>query len=103
MEEADLLADQVAVLDCGRVIATGSPPELKAKVGGDHLELTVPDPDYHKLQDADLQRLGVQEGLEPLAYILGSTPESCLSIRPAVCGGVCFWAWSGSRRGDQGS
>jgi len=25
------------------VIATGSPPELKAKVGGDHLELTVPD------------------------------------------------------------
>ena len=27
------------------MIATGSPPELKAKVGGDHLELTVPDPD----------------------------------------------------------
>jgi daunorubicin resistance ABC transporter ATP-binding subunit len=48
MEEADLLADQVAVLDCGRVIATGSPPELKAKVGGDHLELTVPDPNQRQ-------------------------------------------------------
>jgi ABC-2 type transport system ATP-binding protein len=44
MEEADRLAGQVAVLDRGRVIAAGSPPELKAKVGGDHLELTVPDP-----------------------------------------------------------
>jgi ABC-2 type transport system ATP-binding protein len=43
MEEADRLASQVAVLDRGRVIATGSPQQLKAKVGGDHLELTVPD------------------------------------------------------------
>jgi ABC-2 type transport system ATP-binding protein len=45
MEEADRLADQIAVLDRGRVITTGSPSELKAKVGGDHLELTVPDPE----------------------------------------------------------
>jgi ABC-2 type transport system ATP-binding protein len=45
MEEADRLAGQIAVLDQGRVIATGSPSQLKAKVGGDHLELTVPDPD----------------------------------------------------------
>ncbi len=44
MEEADRLAGQVAVLDRGHVIATGSPAELKATVGGDHLELTVPDP-----------------------------------------------------------
>jgi ABC-2 type transport system ATP-binding protein len=45
MEEADRLADQIAVLDRGRVITAGSPSELKAKVGGDHLELTVPDPE----------------------------------------------------------
>jgi ABC-2 type transport system ATP-binding protein len=44
MEEADRLAGQVAVLDRGQVIATGSPSQLKQKVGGDHLELTVPDP-----------------------------------------------------------
>jgi ABC-2 type transport system ATP-binding protein len=48
MEEADQLAGQVAVLDRGRVIATGSPAQLKAKVGGDHLELTVPDPDQRR-------------------------------------------------------
>jgi ABC-type multidrug transport system ATPase subunit len=33
MEEADRLAGQVAVLDRGKVIATGTPAELKAKVG----------------------------------------------------------------------
>jgi ABC-2 type transport system ATP-binding protein len=45
MEEAERLADQIAVLDRGRVITTGSPSELKAKIGGDHLELTLPSPE----------------------------------------------------------
>jgi daunorubicin resistance ABC transporter ATP-binding subunit len=48
MEEADRLAGQVAVLDRGHVIAVGSPAELKAKVGGDHLELTVPNPQHRQ-------------------------------------------------------
>jgi len=52
MEEADRLADQVTVLDRSRVIATGSPAELKAKVGGDHLELTVPDPQQRRAAQA---------------------------------------------------
>jgi ABC-2 type transport system ATP-binding protein len=39
LEEADQLADRIAVLDGGRVVATGTPAELKARVGGDAVEL----------------------------------------------------------------
>src|SRR6266566_2509021 len=39
LEEADRLAGTIVVIDAGRVIATGTPAELKAQVGGDRLEL----------------------------------------------------------------
>ena len=41
MEEADQLADRIVVIDGGSVIAQGSPNELKAKVGGDRIAVTV--------------------------------------------------------------
>ncbi len=37
MDEAERLCDQVAVIDHGRVIAQGSPSELIARLGGDHV------------------------------------------------------------------
>ena len=44
LDEADQLADDVCVLDGGRVAARGTPRELTAAVGGDRLELVVDDP-----------------------------------------------------------
>jgi ABC-2 type transport system ATP-binding protein len=39
LEEADQLADAIVVMDSGRVIAAGTADQLKARVGGDRLEL----------------------------------------------------------------
>lgn len=41
MEEADQLADNIVVIDGGRVIAEGTADQLKAQVGSDRLELTI--------------------------------------------------------------
>ena len=41
LEEADQLASQIAVVDHGRMIAEGAPDELKARVGGDQVEVVV--------------------------------------------------------------
>ena len=41
LEEADRLAQRIAVIDKGDVIAVGSPGELKARVGGESVEVAV--------------------------------------------------------------
>ncbi|RUR73610.1 daunorubicin resistance protein DrrA family ABC transporter ATP-binding protein [Chlorogloeopsis fritschii PCC 9212] len=41
LEEVDALADRVAIIDRGVVIATGTPSQLKDKVGGDRITLRI--------------------------------------------------------------
>ncbi len=46
LEEADQLADDVAIIDRGRIVARGTPDELKSELEGDtvHVELAAPQP-----------------------------------------------------------
>ena len=43
LEEADELADTIAVVDHGKIIASGTADELKAEVGGERIEVVVRD------------------------------------------------------------
>src|SRR5436189_1315809 len=53
MEEAERLADAIVVIDHGRVIANGTPSQLKTQIGGDRLELqTHPGGDPRPLAQA---------------------------------------------------
>ncbi|AXE84796.1 ATP-binding cassette domain-containing protein [Streptomyces sp. Go-475] len=56
LEEADRLADDIALVDRGRVAHTGSPAQLKALVGA-HAEVVVPDADVLTEAAAVLDRL----------------------------------------------
>ncbi|HLU72682.1 MAG TPA: ATP-binding cassette domain-containing protein [Nonomuraea sp.] len=45
LEEADQLAGRVVVIDAGRVVAGGTPDELKSRLGGDRLDVVIRDPE----------------------------------------------------------
>jgi ABC-2 type transport system ATP-binding protein len=68
LEEADQLADRIAVIDHGRVIAEGTSRELKASVGGSTLHLRVDAIERVHDAAAILARVlgdGVHAGSEP--------------------------------------
>ena len=50
LDEADQLADRIAVLDQGRIVAEGTPAELKGRIPGGHVQLHFADP--HELHSA---------------------------------------------------
>ncbi len=94
MEEADVLSDRIAIIDHGKIIARGTPHELKESLGGDIIEITP----YKKNQDikdlltslpavkemkdtGDVYRLKVINGEETLPKIMEKICENNIKIR----------------------
>jgi ABC-2 type transport system ATP-binding protein len=44
LEEADVLADRVGIIDRGKIVAEGTPAQLKAEIGSPSVEVTPSDP-----------------------------------------------------------
>ncbi len=63
LEEADRLADRISLVEHGRVIAEGSPAELKGSLGATRIELVLTDPDVVGAATALLARV---TGAEPV-------------------------------------
>lgn len=59
LEEADALADQIVMLKAGRVVAAGTPNELKAAVGNDWIDVEFVDPADMGLARGALERVAV--------------------------------------------
>jgi ABC-2 type transport system ATP-binding protein len=71
LDEADRLAHRIAVIDKGKVIADGTPDELKDRVGGERLDV--------RLADADAARAAA-EALAPLAAEPPTTEEDTVHV-----------------------
>ena len=58
LEEADVLADRIAIIDHGKIVARGTPEELKAEIGRPTLEVTPVDPGNRGTVESVLARFG---------------------------------------------
>jgi ABC-2 type transport system ATP-binding protein len=67
LEEADVLADRVAIIDLGRIVAEGSPNELKAEISRPTVEAVPADPDELELVAHVLARFGTPVSAAPKA------------------------------------
>jgi ABC-2 type transport system ATP-binding protein len=65
LEEADVLADRVGIIDRGKIVAEGTPAELKAAIGRPSVEAIPQDPgDRGRLRDV-LSRFGEEAAASP--------------------------------------
>ena len=67
LEEADVLADRVGIIDAGKIVAEGTPESLKDEIGRPALEVIPADPRQRDAAAAVLERFGTPAASPPHA------------------------------------
>jgi ABC-2 type transport system ATP-binding protein len=68
LEEADVLADRVGIIDHGKIVAEGTPAQLKAEIGKATVEVVPERPDDRERLAGLLSRFGAETAARPGAY-----------------------------------
>jgi ABC-2 type transport system ATP-binding protein len=68
LEEADILADRVGIIDHGHIVAEGTPAQLKAQIGKPTDEIVPESPDELEQLRALLRRFGDETAARPGAF-----------------------------------
>ncbi len=84
LEEADQLADEIAVIDTGKVIARGTSNELKRQIGGEHLEVVVAQNDVSKAFEVVERIIGqkpkIEEGLNSISAPVSTGTAALIEV-----------------------
>jgi len=97
LEEADQLADRIAVIDEGLVIAEGTADELKSRVGGDHLEIVVRKGGDLAAAARALQRWLADEVMTVVPAGSTRVSESFQASRRSSAASICGVGWAVSK------
>jgi ABC-2 type transport system ATP-binding protein len=94
LEEADMLADRVGIIDAGRIVTEGRPEDLKAQIGRPSVEVTPTHPHERERMQAVLERFGapsaaapgnvsvqLERGAEALTDVVRVLDDEDLSVR----------------------
>jgi ABC-2 type transport system ATP-binding protein len=83
LEEADVLADRVGIIDRGTIVAEGTPKALKAEIGRSSVEVVPQDPgDRERLREV-LNRFG-EEGASTSGSVAAQLPEGVSDLAEIV-------------------
>jgi ABC-2 type transport system ATP-binding protein len=90
LEEADVLADRVGIIDRGRLVAEGTPATLKAEIGRPSVEVVPADPAERGDLAAVLERFGERVAASPRgeAVRLASADELADVVRALDAAGI---------------
>jgi ABC-2 type transport system ATP-binding protein len=84
LEEADRLADQICVVDHGRVIAEGTAAELKATLGGTVVEVVVADADIARQVVGVLRGAGEADPVQDENVVRVATSAGAAALTEVV-------------------